>query len=108
MKSKVDCFKINLCMLVNLKFSSLFWLFLYLLFSTASAQIKLPHVIGSNMVLQRNQPVPIWGWAHAGKTVKVKFGNQNKTTVADTGGYWKVSLSALAASNQPQDMLFGR
>lgn len=74
------------------------------IYSTASAQIRLPHIIGSNMVLQRNQPVPIWGWTKAGKTVQVKFANQTKTVVADTGGYWKTSLNALTASSKPQEM----
>ena len=72
---------------------------------TASAQIKLPNVIGSNMVLQRNQPVPVWGWTKPGKMVKVAFGNQNKTTKADTAGYWKVTLSALTANSKPQNLV---
>ena len=71
----------------------------------ARAQIKLPNVIGSNMVLQRNQPVPVWGWATAGKTVKVSFGKQTKTTRADTAGYWKVTLNALTANSKPQGMI---
>jgi sialate O-acetylesterase len=73
--------------------------------ATANAQIKLPKVIGSDMVLQRNQPVPIWGWTVAGKTVKVSFGNQTKTTTADTAGYWRVTLNALAANSKPQNMV---
>jgi sialate O-acetylesterase len=73
-------------------------------FSTISAQIRLPYIIGSNMVLQRNQPVPIWGWTKAWQTVKIKFGSQTKTAVADTAGYWKSSLNALTANSKPQDM----
>ncbi|MDT3402882.1 sialate O-acetylesterase [Mucilaginibacter terrae] len=72
---------------------------------TASAQIRLPKVIASNMVLQQKQPVPVWGWAKAGRTVKVTFGSQTKTATADTAGYWKVTLSSLKANDKPQDLL---
>ncbi len=35
----------------------------------ADAVVRLPRVIGSDMVLQRDVPVPIWGWAEPGKSV---------------------------------------
>ena len=31
--------------------------------AAAGAAVKLPAVIGDHMVMQREQPVPIWGWA---------------------------------------------
>ena len=34
--------------------------------SMSNAQVRLPHLIGDGMVLQRTQPVPIWGWATPG------------------------------------------
>lgn len=77
---------------------------LFLLGYGVDAQIRLPKIIGSNMVLQRNQPVPIWGWTSPGKTVKVKFANQQKNAVADGSGYWKVMLPSMPASDQPQNM----
>jgi sialate O-acetylesterase len=61
------------------------------------ADIRLPSVIGSNMVLQRNIPVPIWGWADPGEKVKVILGSQVLTTKADKSGAWKVKLSPLSA-----------
>ena len=42
-------------------------------FTNSSAQIVLPKILGNGMVLQRNQPVPIWGTATAGEKVTVKF-----------------------------------
>ena len=43
---------------------------LLLLFSQAAyTEVRVPSVIGSGMVLQRDQPVPIWGWADAGEEV---------------------------------------
>ena len=38
---------------------------------TARADVKLPTVIGSHMVLQRDRPLPIWGWADAGEEVGI-------------------------------------
>ncbi|WP_448698371.1 sialate O-acetylesterase [Mucilaginibacter sp. AW1-3] len=73
--------------------------------SITHAQIVLPRVIGSNMVLQRQKPVPVWGTASAGEQVTVKFGKQTKKVVADASGNWKVVLDAMTASNIGQDMI---
>ncbi|MFA6471545.1 MAG: sialate O-acetylesterase [Candidatus Latescibacterota bacterium] len=61
------------------------------------ADIHLPSVIGSNMVLQRDIPVPIWGWADPGEKVRVVLGSQDKTVTADRSGAWMVKLSPLSA-----------
>lgn len=78
---------------------------LFFSISVVEAQITLPKIIGSNMVLQRDKPLPIWGWASAGERVTVKFGKQTKQTIADSSGYWKVLLSALKASDKPAKMI---
>ena len=41
--------------------------------AVAPAAVKLPAVIGDNMVLQRGQPVPVWGWADKGEEVTVTW-----------------------------------
>ncbi|SHH02061.1 sialate O-acetylesterase [Flavobacterium fluvii] len=71
----------------------------------SSAQIKLPNVIGNNMVLQSNQVVPIWGSASPKSTITVKFKDQEKEAKTDGKGYWKVNLSAMAPSSLPAEML---
>lgn len=40
---------------------------------TAYAELSLPGVFGDNMVLQREQAVPVWGWAAPGEKVTVRF-----------------------------------
>jgi sialate O-acetylesterase len=75
------------------------------LISYTHAQIRLPNIIGSNMVLQRNQVVPVWGWTAPGKTVKVRFSGQEKSAAADDKGYFKINLSPLKTSDKPQDMV---
>lgn len=59
-----------------------------------SAQIKLPHIFGDNMVLQREKPITVWGWAKAKEKVTIKFHDQTKTTVADKAGKWSVKLDS--------------
>jgi hypothetical protein len=71
----------------------------------AFAQVTLPHIIGSNMVIQANKPINIWGQAAAGEQVSVQFLNQTKKTVADKSGAWKVVLDPIKASAKPVDMI---
>ena len=75
----------------------LFITFLYVAVLPVSAEVKLPHVIGSNMVLQREMPVPIWGWADPDEQVTVKLAGNRVTTTADHKGNWMVKLPALEA-----------
>lgn len=60
----------------------------------AEANVRLPAVIGDNMVLQADSPLPIWGWADAGEEVAVTLGDEKVTAKADDQGRWKVTLSA--------------
>ncbi len=75
-----------------------------LLAAGVNAEVTLPKVLGTSMVLQRNQPVPIWGKADKGEKVSVKFAGQTKTAVADTAGRWKVMLSPLKVNAKPSSM----
>lgn len=58
------------------------------------ANIKLPSVIGDNMVLQQQFEAPIWGWAEPGTEVRVSgsWDNQAATTKTDPHGKWLVKL----------------
>ena len=71
----------------------------------AKAEITLPKVIGSNMVLQQNKRVAIWGKAAAGELVTVTFGKQSKKIIADASGKWIISLDAMPASDKPAEMV---
>jgi sialate O-acetylesterase len=83
--------------------------YLFALFCAAQlqlhAEVVLPRVIGSDMVLQRGKPLPIWGTATAGEQVSVRFGKQNKKATADAVGNWKVMLDPLVASEKPEVMV---
>lgn len=62
------------------------------------AELNLPSVFSEHMVLQREQPVPVWGTADAGASVTVEFASQKKTVTADRNGKWRTDLSPLTAS----------
>jgi sialate O-acetylesterase len=66
--------------------------------ATSAAAVKLPAIIGDNMVLQSDQPVPIWGWADKGEEVTVTIAGQTQTTKAGDDGRWKVVLKGILAA----------
>src|SRR5436309_3188158 len=63
----------------------------------ACADVKLPPILSSHMVLQRETAVPIWGTAGTGEKVTVKFRDQQKEAKADKDGMWSVRLDPLEA-----------
>jgi sialate O-acetylesterase len=68
------------------------------------AELKLPVIIGDNMVLQQKQADPIWGWDTPGTKVTVTFSGQTKTAEADKEGRWEVKLDAMPANATPQSL----
>ena len=75
--------------------------------SLALAEARLPALFSDHMVLQRNQPVPVWGQADNGERVTVEFAGQVKSTTADAEGRWKVMLDAMPASAEPRTLKAG-
>jgi sialate O-acetylesterase len=65
---------------------------------------QLPPVFSDHMVLQRDQPVPVWGTATPGTTIAVEFGGQNKSTTTDAEGKWSVDLDSLSASAESRTL----
>ncbi|KAA9347229.1 sialate O-acetylesterase [Larkinella humicola] len=61
------------------------------------ADVRLPKIFGSHMVLQRRKPVPVWGWSDPNEKITVQFNNQTKTTKADKSGKWMVRLDPIEA-----------
>lgn len=55
-------------------------------------------IFTDHMVLQRDMPVPVWGWADPGARVRVSFGGQEKNATADADGRWLVRLDAMPAT----------
>ncbi|QEG39437.1 sialate O-acetylesterase [Roseimaritima ulvae] len=85
-----------------IRFATYFRLAVFLLFpsSWAWADVRLPNILGSGMVLQRDSEVRIWGWADAGEPVAVR-GDWNDApvrTVTKPDGSWQVRLRTGPAS----------
>lgn len=78
---------------------------LFFFFTSASAKILLPQILSNDMVLQREKPANIWGFAAPNEKVSVSFAGQKKETVADVNGNWGVVLSPLKTSAKPQVMV---
>jgi sialate O-acetylesterase len=76
-----------------------FWSSIVLLCLSISvfADVKLPGIFSTNMVLQRNQSIPVWGWASPGEKITVLFNKQTVKTKADKNGKWKINLKQEAA-----------
>ena len=74
--------------------------------STVLAKVGLPKVIGSHMVLQRDVPLVIWGWAEKGEGVTVALDGANQAeTKADDKGAWKVTLKAVKADGKAHKLV---
>jgi sialate O-acetylesterase len=73
---------------------------------TVCADVKLPAVIGDNMVLQRGMEVPIWGWAEPGEMVHVNGSWRNLwwCRAADKDGKWMVRIDPPAKAGGPYEM----
>jgi sialate O-acetylesterase len=56
-------------------------------------QVKVPRLISDGMVLQREIPIRVWGWASPGEKVTVKFGGETVSGETDDRGKWQVVLS---------------
>jgi sialate O-acetylesterase len=63
----------------------------------ALADVKLPHVFGDHMVLQRGMPLPVWGWAEPGEAVEVTLAAHTANAAANAAGEWMVRLPAMEA-----------
>jgi sialate O-acetylesterase len=59
---------------------------------TAAAAVQLPNLFSDHAVLQRDRPVRIWGWAHEGENVTVRFHGQTVTAQTDPAGDWEAWL----------------
>jgi sialate O-acetylesterase len=69
-------------------------------------RLKVHSIFASNVVLQRDKPIVVWGWATPGKSVSVQLG-KDKAEVKAAGdkGRWEVTFPAREASAKPQTMV---
>ena len=74
---------------------------------SARADVKLPSIFSSHMVLQQKQADKVWGWAEPGEEVTVGSigtAGQTKTTKAGDDGKWSVTLDPMTAGGSRYTM----
>lgn len=79
---------------------------LCLLLSTRNyAKVKLPAIVSSDMVLQRNTTVVLWGWADAGEkiTITASWLKSPMQVTTDSSGNWKTEITTTNDKN-PQTL----
>ncbi|WP_053975936.1 sialate O-acetylesterase [Mangrovimonas xylaniphaga] len=68
--------------------------FILLLSVFGYAKVEMPLLFADDMVLQRNKPIPVWGWADANEKIEVSFNGQKVKTKANKDGKWSLELKA--------------
>ncbi|MCH5685291.1 sialate O-acetylesterase [Niabella sp. W65] len=62
---------------------------------SASGRITLPRIFADHMVLQREQPLTIWGTAGSNETVKVVINGQRSSAASNQKGEWRITLKPM-------------
>jgi len=78
----------------------LLFVVIVLCLSTASkAQVRLPAVISSGMVLQQNDSASLWGWGSPAERVLVttSWNNKTDTAIVNNRANWKLKVKTPAA-----------
>lgn len=65
--------------------------------------ISLPILFSDNMVLQRDQNIPVWGTAEPDGEVLVEISGQQKTAKASKDGQWRIDFDPMPAGG-PYDL----
>lgn len=77
-------------------------------FQIAFSQISLPYIFSDNMVLQRDQKIPIWGFSSSNELITVEFNHQKKEIRADKKGEWIIYLDKEKAGGPYQLTISGK
>ncbi len=77
----------------HIRIAKLVGCFLAMMPLVASCEVRLPHILSDHMVLQREKPIHIWGWAQPGESVTVKLHGQTRSTAANDLGQWSLFLA---------------
>lgn len=61
------------------------------------AQVRFARLFSDHAVLQRQKPIPVWGWANPNDVVIVTLAGQTLQATADSSGKWQLQFTALEA-----------
>ena len=65
--------------------------------TVSSGNLRVASLFSERCVLQREMPLPIWGWAPAGAQVDVELADRKSSAVADEKGRWQVTFDPFSA-----------
>lgn len=85
-----------------MRYSSILIFLFALLFQKGFSQLSVARIFNDHMVLQREQLIPVWGTAPAGKTVTVRLNQTLQKAIVDAKGQWKVLLPLMQAGGPYQ------
>src|SRR5690349_24030353 len=78
--------------------------FLFFFFTIASinavkADVRLPSIIGSNMVLQQKTSVKLWGWGDSNEKVVIttSWNNKKDSTITNENAKWQLQIQTPSA-----------
>jgi len=71
--------------------------------AAAATSLTLPPIFANEMILQRDQPVNVWGKSFAGDTITVSFGGASVQTTVEVED-WSVQLPAMPANANGQTL----
>lgn len=74
-----------------------FCILLSIIFYANASAVELPSFFADHMVLQRNKPIRVWGWAQPGEKIAVVFDKQKAKAVTQIDGMWQVTLKPMPA-----------
>lgn len=80
-------------------------LILPLLAASLHAEITLPAIFSDHMVLQREQPIRVWGTTDRDEVITVEFGGHWVTAKPRRDGSWQAKLPAMDASAYPRELI---
>ena len=72
--------------------------------SSFSAELHFAKIFTDHAVLQRDMPVPVWGWAEPDVEVTVEFSSQKIRTKTDKSGRWMIRLDPMVANTKGQQL----
>ncbi len=67
------------------------------------AGLEIPSIFSDHMVLQRDRPLTVWGWAVQGDVVTLEFSGSTDNATASADGLWEMVLPSFPASADGRD-----
>ncbi len=73
----------------------------------ARAEVRVPKLLSSHMVVQRDRPIHLWGWSEPGENISVALGDEVRNTSGNSLGEWSVYFPPRASGGPLQITLSG-